>query len=181
MTDYNVPIKIGDWVQRSNTLGDWSDSWFDSYGHHIVCPHCGCSTVTPVPLDEYAELALEDNDQETKNEGIRRMHEKHQYTNLVPDNNVHEEYSEEFPHGIDYDDNVNYTNDLEKYHRKHGVFACGNENCADHTCGPYFSPTAKPDPKPADEIKTWDSSTQRSSGYNNPWGPMATTIPRKGE
>ena len=65
--------------------------------------------------------------------------------------------------------NVNKLNmdEVENFHRKHGIFCCANEDCSDEG-NPYFSPKAIPR-NSVSEAKIWNDEKKKSMGYNNPW------------
>ena len=137
----NIPDYVQDQLKDSNS--DWSTDWKTPEGDKIYCPKCGCSAVSPVPVDEAFNYINEDSDGD---EDLR----KHMLTNDL---------------GFDAKDLD--VNEIENLHRKHGIFVCGNANCMEDS-SPFFSIFAlKKNNYPS--IKTWGENEKTKFGYNNPW------------
>lgn len=161
-------MRISEWAE-ANRNGTWSDNWKDKDGESIACPKCGCNVVSPVGTSEFFSYV-----NEIKHDTQKENHEKaiHYY---LSDALAFE--AEEYPNEIKDPKNINH---LKEFHKKNGIFCCGNEDCFHDEESAYFSPRSKPN-KITDNDRVWNEENKRNFGWNNPWdiGLNITKIPKK--
>jgi len=148
-------MEIGDWA-LNNQGGNWSDNWYSESGKKINCPQCGCSTVSPVPIDEY--IAHKQDNFQGYNE-----HERNEYIN-----DFYRGSLGSHPKDIHEIKDLNDNDELEAFHRKHGMFVCGNIPCNEQNYT-FFSPHDDVYPYRPENKMVWDRNEKRDLGYNNPW------------
>lgn len=167
-------MRIGEWI-KENPGGNWSDGWSREDGTQIKCPHCGCGTVSPVSLNEVRQsIDSHKSDHEDYGEADEWPEHEHAIlaTALGPKfaGSLHDHIN---------DIDLNNNDDLYNYHRQHGLFVCGNQDCMEDGYE-FFSPEASRYIQPPSE-RTWDESEKEDHEYNNPWDIMRGKVPTSEE
>jgi hypothetical protein len=150
-------MKILPHIQPDNPDSSWSNDWYTQDGNRIACPKCGCTTVSPVPVDEafshFSDVLDDYQDKESKHQA--RKYLLTEAMGLDP----RDIYEIKNP--------AEHLDEIENLHRKHGIFFCGNEDCLDNGYG-YFGIRAIKKGMPKNSY-VWDNQEKRQHGYDNPW------------